>query len=187
MGNNGISLKSLHPDMEIHGVDIISEDLPPGFYFYKAVNLDLGVLPYPDDYFDAVLFTHVIEHLQSPLRLGKEISRVMKKGARIYVETPNWTTLLVPSFGFHREQHGPFNFFDDPTHQKPWSKHSLFEFLFQHCGLSINKIGTVRNWVRIPLDVLIIPLGIFKAERNYLVSSFWNLYGWCIYGIATKE
>ena len=187
MGSNGVALKELHPAIELHGVDVLPDMDVPSFYSYKVVNLDSGLLPYPNDFFDVVIFTHVIEHLRSPLQLGKEINRVMKKQAKIYVETPNWTTVFVPSFGFHREQHNPFNFYDDPTHIKPWSKHGLFEFLFQSCSLNVNQVSTRRNWLRLPFDLPIILLGLLTGKRSYAVSSFWNLFGWCIYGIGTKE
>jgi len=186
-GDNGVALKELHPDIDIHGVDLLPAGAVRDFYSYSVVDLDRGVLPYPDGYFDAVLFTHVIEHLRSPLQLGKEINRVMKQGALIYVETPNWTTAFVPSFGFHREQHNPFNFYDDPTHVKPWTKHGLFEFLYQSCNVNVIKTRTRRNFLRLPFDIPIFLLGLLTGNRSYTVTSFWNLYGWCIYAVGAKR
>lgn len=187
VGGNGIALRKLHPSAEIHGVDLMPNADIPSFYSYKTVDLDAGILPYPDDYFDTVIFSNVIEHLHFPLRLGKEINRVMKSHATLYVETANWITVFIPSFGFHREQHNPFNFYDDHTHVKPWSKHGLYEFLLQSCNLSVQKVGTMRNWVRLPFDIPIFLIGLLTGRRSYMVSSVWNLTGWCIYGIGTKQ
>jgi SAM-dependent methyltransferase len=186
-GNNGDSLKKLYPGIEIHGVDTLAEAAVPAYYVYKAVDLEKGALPYPDEYFDAVLFTHVVEHLHSPFQIGSEINRVAKRGAQIYVETPNWTSILVPSFGFHREQRNPFNLYDDPTHIRPWTQHTLFEFIYRGCGFKVVKLGSTRVWTRIPLDFAMIILGIIAGNRKYIVSAFWNLYGWSIYGVGTKE
>jgi SAM-dependent methyltransferase len=186
-GINGKTLKELHPSIEIYGVDMISENELPYFISYKKVDLDTESLPFPDNYFDTLVFTHVIEHLRNPFQLGKEIKRVLKKGGKIYIEAPNWISALIPSFGFHREQHNPFNFFDDPSHVKPWTKQGFFEFLTQGCDLKVNTIGTVRNWLRVPLDFCLIIVGIILSNRSYITSSFWNLSGWCIYGIASKE
>lgn len=186
-GNNGSALKELYPEIELYGLDILPDANIPNIYSYQVVDLDKGILPFPSEYFDAIIFTHVIEHLHSPFRLGKEINRVARKGAQIYVETPNWTTIFVPSFGFHREQHNPFNFYDDPTHVKPWSQHSLFEFLFQACSFRVVKIGNTQVWERMPFDIIMIVWGLIRKNRALVVSSFWNLYGWCIYGIAIKE
>lgn len=132
-GNTGLFIKKLYPNVEYHGCDILSPNkIITTNFIYKQVNLDEGVLPWPDMYFDTIIFTHVIEHLRYPLKIGTEINRVLKRGGSVYIETPNWTSILVPSFGFHREQHNPFNFFDDHTHIKPWTKHGLFEFLNQN-------------------------------------------------------
>lgn len=186
-GGNAIFIKKYFQQIEYHGIDIIPEDEIPSIINYKVIDLENHSLPYSKEYFNIIIFTHVIEHLKSPMLLGKEINRVLKKGGRIYIETPNWTTMFVPSFGFHREQHNPFNFFDDPTHIKPWSKHSIYEFLLQGCHLDVQKIGNTRNWFRIPLDVIFVILGIFQGNRDKIISSFWNIYGWCIYGIGTKK
>ena len=186
-GFNCITLKNLFPEIEIHGIDLLDNNKVPDFIEYKRIDLDVELLPYPGDFFDAIVFTHVIEHLRCPMRLGKEINRVLRRGGKIYIETPNWTTVFVPSFGFKREQHGPFNFFDDPTHIKPWSKHGLFEFLSQTCKLRVKRVGTVRNWLRVPSSVFSIPVGIIKGKRGEIITALWNLYGWCIYGIGIKE
>ncbi len=131
--------------------------------------------------------THVLEHLTNPLDVGKEIKRVLKTGGRLYVETPNWVSLFIPSFGFHREQQGPFNFFDDPTHLKPWSSHGLYNFIHQLCRMRVDRVGAARNWLRIPLDPAIILVGLLTGRRMFVMSSVWNLVGWAIYATGTKE
>ncbi len=156
----------MYTNIEVHGVDILPDNSVPDFYVYKCLDLDKKELPYPDKYFDAVLFTHVIEHLHSPFQLGKELDRVMKEGAKIYIEAPNWTTLIVPSFGFHREQHNPFNSYDDPTHVKPWNKQGLFEFLKQGCNCRVLKLGNTRRWLEVPFDLLIVPFALLVGNQS---------------------
>jgi SAM-dependent methyltransferase len=185
-GQNGNVIRSMHPDLEIFGVDIIEEKQAPPFYSYKRVDLETDMLPYPDNSFERIIFRHVIEHLNSPLRLGPEIYRVLRPGGKIYIEAPNWTSMFVPSFGFRRSQHGPFNFYDDPTHIRPWSRQSIYEFLSQSCNLNVERTGSLRNWVRLPFDPLIILVGFITARRSIIASSLWNLYGWCIYGVGRK-
>lgn len=187
IGLNAISLREHDSSIEVYGNDIMSPEEVPDFIKYQKVDLDAGKLPYPDNCFDVVLFTHVIEHLRNPHLLGSEINRVLKKGGSVFIEAPNWTSMLVPSWGFQREQHSPFNFFDDPTHFKPWSKHGFFEYLSNTCSLEVKKVGTVRSWVRIPLDLFIIIYGLVTKNRSFVVSSVWNIYGWAIYGIGTKR
>jgi len=52
-------------------------------------------LPYPDDHFDAVIFSEVIEHLNfNPLPLIQEINRILKKDGILYITTPNQVKLI---------------------------------------------------------------------------------------------
>jgi len=53
-------------------------------------NLDEQPLPYPDESFDVVVFSEVIEHLTaSPLHALREMARVLRPGGRLIVSTPN--------------------------------------------------------------------------------------------------
>ncbi|MEC9209572.1 MAG: class I SAM-dependent methyltransferase [Bacteroidota bacterium] len=186
IGRNAMFIKKYFNKVEYHGIDILPEEKVDSFINFRNVNLEESELPYEANYFDAIIFTHVLEHLSNPLSLGNEINRILKKGGRIYVEAPNWSSILVPSFGFHREQHNPFNFYDDPTHIKPWTKHGIYEFLSENCKLKVEKVGIVRNWIRIPLDLFIIIFGFISGNRKRIISSFWNIYGWCVFGIGEK-
>ena len=186
IGRNAMFIKKYFNKVEYHGIDILPEEKVDSFINFRNVNLEESELPYEANYFDAIIFTHVLEHLNNPLSLGNEINRILKKGGRIYIEAPNWSSILVPSFGFHREQHNPFNFYDDPTHIKPWTKHGIYEFLSENCKLKVQKVGIVRNWIRIPLDLFIIIFGFISGNRKRIISSFWNIYGWCVFGIGEK-
>lgn len=56
----------------------------------KILNIETDIFPYPDNFFDLILFTEVIEHLlRSPLGVFKEIKRVLKPDGRVILTTPN--------------------------------------------------------------------------------------------------
>jgi len=172
---------------EFHGVDLLDQqNIMPGI-IYQQLDLNEGVLPYRDEYFDAIIMSHVIEHLHYPLKLGNELNRILKKGGMIYIETPNWTTIFFPSFGFQREQGYPFNFYDDPTHVKPWSKQGLFLYLQNICGFNVECIRTIRVISRIPWDIIKIIYGLIIGNRELVINGFWNISGFCIYGVANKK
>jgi SAM-dependent methyltransferase len=184
-GSNCTDFHRLYPQAELYGVDRL--DRGPDGVHYHRVDLNEGELPFEAAFFDIITMTHVIEHLEYPGRIAPAIHRVLRPGGGFYMETPNWTSTLVPSFGFCREQGNPFNFYDDPTHVHPWSKHGLFEFLREQCGLSVAAVGTRRNWARLPLDVLKLPVALIRKQRVDLIISFYNIYGWSIFAIGLKE
>ena len=81
------------------------QDNPQLKKLYSAYNVhpsagtikDIGKtgLPYPDNYFDAVIFSEVIEHLNiNPLPVLQEINRILKPGGIVYITTPNQVNLL---------------------------------------------------------------------------------------------
>jgi len=186
-GSNLIFLNHINPHLELHGVDIQDSDGLPAFVCFRQLDLETGSLPYENDSFDLILMVHVLEHLHNPLTLAPEINRVLKCGGHLYIEAPNWVSMLIPSFGFQRRQHGPFNFFDDPTHLRPWSKHKIYSYLTQYTKLQAVKVGTVRNWLRLPLEPLIITMGLLCRRRGWIVTSVSNLTGWCVYGVGRKR
>jgi len=52
-------------------------------------------IPCPDNYFDAVILSEVIEHLNcNPLPVFQEIHRILKKDGILYITTPNQVRLI---------------------------------------------------------------------------------------------
>ena len=63
--------------MQLQGVDV------------DVVDLNHGLLPYPDRHFDLVTFTEVAEHLENYRAVVREIHRVLKPGGVVVITTPN--------------------------------------------------------------------------------------------------
>lgn len=58
---------------------------------------------YPDEYFDIVIASHIIEHVVNPDQLILEAKRVLKKGGLFIVATPNlaaWFNRFLLLLGF---------------------------------------------------------------------------------------
>jgi SAM-dependent methyltransferase len=82
-----------------------------------GVDFEADPLPHREDEFDIVLMYSVIEHIYNPGNMLAEVRRVLKKGGKLLVITPNfdlahWLTCEK-------------SFYDDPTHVHPYSPTSL--------------------------------------------------------------
>lgn len=54
----------------------------------EDVKGDLLALPFPDDHFDGVVLTEVLEHCIDPARAMREVTRVLKPGGLLLVTSP---------------------------------------------------------------------------------------------------
>jgi SAM-dependent methyltransferase len=57
---------------------------------FHHFNIEDAQFPFPSDSFDVVLFCEILEHLQSdPIKVLREIKRVLKQGGKLILTTPN--------------------------------------------------------------------------------------------------
>lgn len=60
---------------------------------------ELAALAYPAESFDAVILSHVIEHVPHPVDLLAECARVLKPGGRVVMLTPNAESFGLDCYG----------------------------------------------------------------------------------------
>ncbi len=80
-----------HKGWNTKGVELCR---PSAEYAIKQFGLDvfIGTLEeaaFPDQYFDVVHFSHLIEHVPDPKSLLMEVKRILKRDGRIILTTPN--------------------------------------------------------------------------------------------------
>ena len=91
---DGVALYLLRdrlPRLELCGVDPSEEALAVARQKVSDAELKKstsGSLPFEDDLFDVVISSDVIEHVEDPEQMLKEIKRVAKNGAVIIIGTP---------------------------------------------------------------------------------------------------
>ena len=120
---NRITNKLLNKDLEGINIDLGSGD--KGFsrycesininsfpYDYPDFNIEKDKLEYKDNSIDFVTLNAVIEHIEKPDHIFKEMMRVLKNNGLVFIRTPNW-------------QMDYKNFYNDPTHVKPYSPDTL--------------------------------------------------------------
>ena len=88
-------------------IDIISYP-----YDYPSFDIEKDYLKHDDESVDFITMNAVIEHIKNPDNIFKEIRRVLKINGLIFVRTPNWIM-------------DNKNFYNDPTHVKPYTPTSL--------------------------------------------------------------
>jgi SAM-dependent methyltransferase len=71
----------------VYGIDI-NPSSGDDRIMLKRHDIEEG-LPYPDGFFDVVIFLEVIEHLHNYRLVMKEIKRVLKDGGMLVISTPN--------------------------------------------------------------------------------------------------
>ena len=80
--------------------------------YFEQVDFEIGSLPFDDNCFDVIFSKSVIEHLHDPLRVWRELYRVLKPGGLIITLCPSW-------------EYNYRWYYEDFTHVSPFQKESL--------------------------------------------------------------
>lgn len=184
-GNHSPSkTKFIFPNCKYYGLDLDKtynndqEDFEVTEQFYE---LDLTELKFdiiPDNYFNFIRMTHVIEHLPNGDEVVKLLLNKLKNGGFFYIEYPGKKSLKLPSM------HGTLNFHDDPTHVRIYSVGELKQ-IFEPSDCKVLKSGTRRNiW-----NILVMPARIASSivKRQKLRGDiFWDITGFAEYLFVKK-
>lgn len=122
-----IRLKNKGIGGQAEGVDYSPEAIALGNKIHPSLNLrqgDVYALPYPDNSFDLVICTEVLEHLQYPEKALREIKRVSKRYCLFSV--PNEPFFMLANFlcGKNISRWG-----NDQEHIQRWSAASFGYFI----------------------------------------------------------
>lgn len=124
---------------ELHGIDIAAPAQPAGGIRYAEADFDNATLPYETFAFDLVLCVEVVEHLENPGAVLRELARVLRPGGRLLLTTPNVHSLEARLRLLLRGELKQFDRIGDPTHVSPVFLHP-FKLLLQRQGLRIERV-----------------------------------------------
>lgn len=125
---------------EVYGIEVNpkSAEICKG----KGLNVHCGTVEdsgYPNDYFDSIWMSQVIEHLHSPKNSLKEIRRILKPGGRLYLFCPNAGSYPAKFFGkYWHGWHIPFHFY-------AYTRETIMK-LARECGLKVEKLTTTTPY-----------------------------------------
>jgi 2-polyprenyl-3-methyl-5-hydroxy-6-metoxy-1,4-benzoquinol methylase len=119
-----------------------------GFHFYKG---NLQEILFAENFFEAAILWHVLEHLDNPISMIGEIARILKPKGILAIAVPNFGSFQAKFFGaswFH---------LDLPRHTYHFDSDTLFQCLNRY-GFKVIKKST------------------FSLEQNVFgfVQSFFN-------------
>jgi SAM-dependent methyltransferase len=117
--------KTYLPTCEYHGVDNRrwNRDSADDRALDRLFDIDLeipGALDeVPDGAYDAVICSHVLEHLSDPCGVVVHLARKVKPGGVLYAETPSPRSLTLPrAANGWMGIRGSLNFHDDDSHKQ---------------------------------------------------------------------
>lgn len=102
---------------------------------HEVLMAEVDNISFPDNYFDAIQISHVIEHLPDPVYTLKKAFRLLKEGGVLLLETPNISSLLAKVFKADYWQ------IDSPRHFQVFNIKSL-NILLKDCGFIIDRLRT---------------------------------------------
>jgi SAM-dependent methyltransferase len=183
-GNNSATIaKNLFKNCRYFGVDYqnynnnqIDFQLMEKFY---EVNLSQDSLDeIPDNYFDVIMLTHVIEHISNGLEVVESLTTKLKDGGVFYIEYPSENSLNFPSMK------GTLNFCDDESHIKLYSLIDVCNILLSK-EFKIIRAGILRDRIKFfTLPFLVL----FHCIKGTLSAGvFWYVIGFSQFIYARKK
>lgn len=157
--------------------------MPDGAVFHETRETD-NTIACDSDKFDLVVASHVLEHVTKPLALFAELARVCKPGGKIYIETPSDRSLKVASSHDPQDQ-AVLNFWDDPTHVRPWTPAGLYRL-----AISFGCRPIKCTYMSERFGKLLYPLRRLKAvltkDGDLLTGATWAAHRWCCNAVIEK-
>ena len=138
-------LKSLdNKEFILYGCDWIKQKNKNKKIEYQSIDINKnGLECWPSKYFDVIICSDVIEHLESPAALLREISRCMKPNGFALISFPNSWNILERTRFFLTAN---FRRFRSERYSSPWGHISFFtsEILESICDRAKLSINSVR-------------------------------------------
>jgi len=166
------SVKKENPLLELYGVDVSRRAIKMARVYYPEIDFkvaNINHLPYPTNYFDAVVLRHVLEHLGDPKQDLSEVRRVLRPKGLLYSSTPIEGDPLILSapLKYAEKYHG---------HKRRFSRESL-KSLMRDSGFNIKRFYYSGFLIYQILEVIYYPiLNFLKLPASFSVNSYASTY-----------
>jgi len=123
-------------------------DMRPAPYVDVVHDLNVYPYPFPDNNFEWIEMSHIIEHVTRPLHLMNEVYRIAQDGATVRIITPHYSSQLSYGDLEHFHHFGYITFLTlQNTKLFRIKKHKLhFTDLYKVLGISLVANWFPRRW-----------------------------------------
>lgn len=162
-GHNSYEIvRHYFPNAEFHAIDRHPQKADTFFQIHlEKEPLDAV----PNGAYDAIVFSHTIEHLRNGLEVLKSLVPKLKIGGQLYVEFPSERSMYLPPAD------GTLSFFDDPTHVNFVDVKDVANALLA-ANVRVLKVGTARHLARsLVLTPLSLAYNVYYVARHRRLSA----------------
>ena len=169
-----------YPNVEYSGIDYREVPGISAMYAFYKYNIDGNDLAdVPNNKYDVIILSHIIEHVNSGQKLLATLTKKLKSGGIIYIETPSERSLHLPSY------YGTLNFYDDSTHTRVYSLTEMKDILQQN-GCRILK-SRIRHNLKKIIFLPLYAVSMLIRDKKISATLFWDILGFSHFIVAQKK
>ncbi len=132
-------IRKRHPTWHLYGLDNIDtacvRTKQRGFEVFCG---DITELEMPENFFDIINMSHVLEHLNDPKAALLKVNRILKKGGRLIIALPNFDSIAAKFFGRY------WHALDVPRHLFFLTPQTA-TLLLEQTGFSVQKVSYAQG------------------------------------------
>ncbi len=173
-------------DLNMYAVDRVEGEHFNRYIDFDIIDLCEDQVKYPEDAFDAAICSHVIDHVADSLAVIAELARIVKPGAKVYLEWLNADTQPVVTregLAAYGIETGTIHFTDDANH-KHALKSELVATALIHAGFNSVHGGVICNDFLFPE---LLRFGVANQDRELTTLGLWLALGTVRYLVLEKR
>lgn len=167
-------LRSKHPNWDFYGIDIDPRACLAasrnGFIISCG---DILNVKYPENYFDEINSSQVLEHVKNPREVLRELNRILKHGGKLTLDVPNFDS--IPAQLFKSKWYN----LDVPRHLFQFTPATLTS-LFNEADFRILTIKTHTDAKTLLASIDFFLKGYLSEEINPLILNLLRPVSWLL-------
>ena len=145
-GSGAMSLRLHDAGFAVSASDLFRESFKPDDVPFLAADLNAEFAPQFSGRFDAVMALEIVEHLENPRHLLRQLRAILPAGGQLILSTPNIANPVSQALFLRR---GEFQWFRDEDYRgqghipplSPWQ----IEKVLAECGFALREERAVSN------------------------------------------